>query len=57
MEVFRLGLISDNPLWLKMIEDRNLAVHTYNEKLADDVYGRLRDYLLVFTELKRSLGQ
>jgi nucleotidyltransferase substrate binding protein (TIGR01987 family) len=27
-EVFRLGLISDNPLWLKMIEDRNLSVRT-----------------------------
>lgn len=57
MEVFRLGLISDNPLWLKMIEDRNLSVHTYNEKLADNLYSRLKDYLLVFTELKRSLGK
>jgi nucleotidyltransferase substrate binding protein (TIGR01987 family) len=27
-EAFRLGLISDNPLWLKMIEDRNLSVRT-----------------------------
>ncbi|HEV2426568.1 MAG TPA: HI0074 family nucleotidyltransferase substrate-binding subunit [Terriglobia bacterium] len=57
MEVFRLGLISDNPLWLKMIEDRNLSVHTYNEKLAEDLYARLRGYLLVFTELKSSLGR
>lgn len=56
MEVFPLGLISDNPVWLKMIEDRNLSVHTHNEKLADDLYARLIGYLPVFTELQRSLG-
>ena len=56
-EAFRLGLVSDNPLWLKMIEDRNLSVHTYNEKLAEDIYGRLKDYLRLFEELNRSLGK
>ena len=56
-EAFRLGLVSDNPLWLKMIEDRNLSVHTYNEKLAEDIYGRLKDYLRLFEELKSSLGK
>jgi len=54
-EAFRLGLVSDSPLWLKMIEDRNLAVHTYNEKLADDIYGRLNEYLRLFRELNDSL--
>jgi len=55
MELFRLGIIRDNPMWLRMIEDRNLSVHTYNEKLAEDVYGRLAEYLLLFAELKHSL--
>ena len=54
-EAFRLGLGSDNPLWLKMIDDRNLSVHTYNEKLADEIYGRLKDYLLLFARLSESL--
>ena len=54
-EAFRLGLIPDDPQWLKMIEDRNLSVHTYNEKLADDIYGRLKDYLRLFSELNNSL--
>jgi len=54
-EAFRLGLIADNPLWLKMIEDRNLSVHTYNEKLADDIYGRLKDHLQLFGELNDSI--
>ncbi|MBI4351536.1 MAG: nucleotidyltransferase substrate binding protein [Elusimicrobia bacterium] len=52
---FGLGLIGDDPLWLKMLEDRNLSVHTYNEKLAEDIYGRLKDYLRLFTELRGSL--
>jgi nucleotidyltransferase substrate binding protein (TIGR01987 family) len=56
-EAFRLGLVADNPLWLKMIEDRNLSVHTYNEKLADDIYGRLKDYLRLFRELNDSLAK
>lgn len=55
MDIFRLGIIRDNPLWLRMIEDRNLCVHTYNEKLAEDVYGRLAEYLLVFDELRSAL--
>ncbi len=52
---FKAGLISDNPLWLRILEDRNLSVHTYNEKLAEDIYGRLKDYLALFAELKNSL--
>lgn len=54
-EMFRLGKIGDNPLWLKMIDDRNLSVHTYNEKLADEIYFRLKDYLRLFSELKAVL--
>ncbi len=54
-EAFRLGLVRDNPLWFKMVEDRNLSVHTYNEKLADAIYGRLKDYLELFNELNGSL--
>lgn len=29
---------------LEMVDDRNLSVHTYNEKLAVEIYGRLRAY-------------
>jgi nucleotidyltransferase substrate binding protein (TIGR01987 family) len=57
LEAFKAGLISDNPLWLRVLEDRNLSVHTYNEKLAEDIYGRLKDYLTLFIELKSSLKQ
>lgn len=34
---------------LEMVDDRNLTVHTYNEKLAVQIYGRLRKYQAIFT--------
>ena len=33
-----LKLIKDPKVWFEYLETRNLAVHTYNEKLADKVY-------------------
>lgn len=54
-EAFKYGLISDNPSWIKMIEDRNLTVHTYEEELADKIYNQLNNYLYLFEELLNSL--
>lgn len=54
-QMFRLGLLADDPLWLRMIEDRNLSVHTYNEKLAEEIYARLKSYLPLFAALNASL--
>jgi nucleotidyltransferase substrate binding protein (TIGR01987 family) len=33
---------------LEMVDDRNLTIHTYNEKLAVEIYSRLRTYLDIF---------
>lgn len=39
-------------LWLKMIEDRNLTVHTYKQELADQVVARIQsDYIRAFDQL------
>ena len=54
-QMFRLGLIADDPLWLRMIADRNLSVHTYNEKLAEEIYARLKGYSRLFGQLNASL--
>ena len=50
-EAFRFGLIEENPLWLRMIEDRNLTVHTYDEEIAEKVCNHILDYLPLFREL------
>ncbi|MBI4655861.1 MAG: nucleotidyltransferase substrate binding protein [Elusimicrobia bacterium] len=54
-QAFSIGIIQDDPAWIKMIEDRNLSVHTYNEKLAMDIYRRLGKYLNLFKSLSKSL--
>lgn len=54
-QAFSYGIIKDNPLWIKMIEDRNLTVHTYEEELAEGIYHNLKDYLSLFKELLENL--
>jgi nucleotidyltransferase substrate binding protein (TIGR01987 family) len=41
---FQLGVIQDNPEWFRMLEDRNLTSHTYNEATADSIYSHLPTY-------------
>ena len=33
----------DESIWLDMLEDRNLSTHTYDPKLADLIFVRVRD--------------
>jgi nucleotidyltransferase substrate binding protein (TIGR01987 family) len=54
-EAYRQGLISYNELWLKMTDWRNFAVHTYNEKFADQLYKKLPQTLKLFKELEKNL--
>jgi len=53
-EGFKFGLVSDDPRWLEMIEDRNLTVHTYDEEVADEVYERLPGYRELLSQLKEA---
>ena len=43
-EAFKLGLVQDDPIWLDMLDTRNLTVHTYDEKYAKTVYKKLPKY-------------
>jgi len=56
-EAFACGMVQDNPLWIRMIEDRNRTVHTYNEKTAIAIYRNLKDYEPLFEELLQGLGR
>jgi nucleotidyltransferase substrate binding protein (TIGR01987 family) len=37
-------LISDEKVWLDMLEDRNLTSHTYNQELALEIYQHIQKY-------------
>lgn len=37
-KAFEVNLIKDGGLWLKLLKDRNLTSHTYDEKTANAVH-------------------
>lgn len=54
---FSMGLIADEVVWLQMINDRKLTVHTYNENLSVEIYARVRDlYAREFDRCLQSLA-
>ena len=55
-EAFKFGLVEDDARWIAVFEDRNLTAHTYDEETANEVYGRLPDYLEIFKKLKSVLA-
>ncbi|WP_297056294.1 HI0074 family nucleotidyltransferase substrate-binding subunit [Thermosulfurimonas sp.] len=50
-QAFRYGLIENDDLLLDMLSDRNLCAHLYDEKLAEEVYGRIKE--IYVRELER----
>lgn len=45
-------LIEDEKAWIKLLEDRNATSHIYNEKLADEIAGRITaQYVVIIGEL------
>jgi nucleotidyltransferase substrate binding protein (TIGR01987 family) len=51
-QAFQAGLIGDGHTWLEALKDRNLTVHTYEEKIAIEVEKRIRQlYFPLLAEL------
>jgi nucleotidyltransferase substrate binding protein (TIGR01987 family) len=54
----KAGLIpvAEEPVWAQMLEDRNLAIHTYNEQLAKEIASRVMStHLPVLEEMVKRL--
>ncbi len=53
-ELFTAGYISeeDTRILLKMLNDRNMTVHTYREEIAEDIVSRLKDYAKTLQKLE-----
>ncbi|HLD17904.1 MAG TPA: nucleotidyltransferase substrate binding protein [Patescibacteria group bacterium] len=54
-EAFAFGLIEDDPGWIRAMEDRNLTSHTYDQKIAEEIFVRLSEYIRLFDELEKKL--
>lgn len=53
---FQLGFIDKDELWSEIIKDRNLTVHTYNERFAREMCDRIRaQYFSELSKLYQSI--
>ena len=52
---FQQGWVDDEMGWLRVLEDRNISSHTYNEDLAVEIFDRLPSHLKLMEVLARSL--
>ena len=58
VKAFSFGYIDQQDIWLSMIDDRNATVHTYNQKFAEAMVGRIRgEYVAVFSDLEKRVSK
>ncbi len=56
-EAYAIGLLSNEPVWLEMIEQRNLTSHVYNQEEVRGILARLDDYRHNFEDLLSRLDE
>lgn len=50
-QAYQIGLIEDGHIWMDGLADRNLTVHTYDEKLAEKMVGDIEK--IYFPQLEK----
>lgn len=57
-EAYAAGLVQDDALWSRLLDDRNQISHAYNEETAQAIFCRIcTDYLRLFRGLAKKLSQ
>ena len=56
-EAFSQGLVSNEEIWLDMIEQRNVSSHTYDEIGVSDLKEKVEQYWQAFETLKREIDK
>ena len=54
-EAYRVGIGDYSDQWIEVTKQRNEAVHTYKEELAEALYEKLPEFLKLFQELAKAL--
>lgn len=56
-EAFQKGLVEDGEGWMEMIKSRNQTSHTYQQKIADEIAGKIiRQYFQLFQVFLRTMN-
>lgn len=57
-EAFSYGLITDDKIWVQLLNDRNLTSHIYKEEIADEICERIiKTYFREFKALSKRLAE
>ena len=56
-EAYRQGLIAFDEIWINLTKTRNQTVHTYEQRLAEEVYNSLPPALEAFKSLLTAVDQ
>lgn len=56
-KAFQFQLITDEPIWIKMLHDRNHTSHEYDQKEAERVFENIKTYLPILETTYESLKQ
>jgi len=55
-EAFQKGLVGDGEGWMEMIKSRNQTSHTYQQKIADEIAGKIiEQYFPLFQAFLRTM--
>jgi len=51
-DAYAAGIIEEGDTFIKMLTDRNISSHTYDEEMALELYGRIKnDYISLLSKL------
>ncbi|MFV8341269.1 nucleotidyltransferase substrate binding protein [Flavobacterium sp. XS2P39] len=57
-EAYKLQIIEDGEIWMDMIQSRNKTSHTYNEEIANDMFGKIiNDYFPLFLNFRKTMEE
>ena len=57
-EAYKLQIIGNADLWMDMIQSRNKTSHTYNEEIANEIYGKIiHEYFQLFLDFQKKMEE
>lgn len=56
-KAYAAGWLHDEAIWLAMLDDRNKTSHTYKQKLAKEIYDRIKTYYPIMQKTFDSLKE
>ncbi len=57
-EAYKLQIIENADVWMDMIQSRNKTTHTYDEEVANEIFGKIiNDYFPLFSNFRKTMEE